>query len=99
MISESEQVRWPSSPNQRYPRSRAPIFAGRLSLDAPAGTSARSAATVSRVPIDVPQADLIIAIGAHIDVFSTMFRYGIFSETRTSSITVPRQDRSGSFSP
>ena len=28
----------------------------------------------------VPQADLIIAIGAHIDVFSTMFKYGIFSE-------------------
>jgi len=28
----------------------------------------------------VPQADVIIAIGAHIDVFSTMFKYGIFSE-------------------
>jgi acetolactate synthase I/II/III large subunit len=28
----------------------------------------------------VPQADLIVAIGAHMDVFSTMFRYGIFSE-------------------
>ena len=28
----------------------------------------------------VPQADLIIAIGAHIDTFSTMHKYGIFSE-------------------
>ena len=28
----------------------------------------------------VPQADLIIAIGAHFDVFSTMYKYGIFSE-------------------
>jgi acetolactate synthase-1/2/3 large subunit len=28
----------------------------------------------------VPQADLIIAIGAHIDVFSTTYQYGIFSE-------------------
>ena len=28
----------------------------------------------------VPQADLIIAVGAHIDVFSTLHRYGIFSE-------------------
>lgn len=28
----------------------------------------------------VPQADVIVAIGAHIDVFSTLFKYGIFSE-------------------
>jgi acetolactate synthase I/II/III large subunit len=28
----------------------------------------------------VPKADVIIAIGAHIDVFSTMYKYGIFSE-------------------
>lgn len=28
----------------------------------------------------VPKADLIIAVGAHMDVFSTMFKYGIFSE-------------------
>ncbi|MDP1718136.1 MAG: thiamine pyrophosphate-binding protein [Burkholderiales bacterium] len=28
----------------------------------------------------VPQADVIIAIGAHFDVFSTMYKYGIFSE-------------------
>jgi thiamine pyrophosphate-dependent acetolactate synthase large subunit-like protein len=28
----------------------------------------------------VPKADVIIAIGAHIDVFSTMFKYGIFNE-------------------
>src|SRR5690606_28227221 len=28
----------------------------------------------------VPRADVIVAIGAHIDVFSTTFRYGIFSE-------------------
>ena len=27
-----------------------------------------------------PQADLIVAIGAHMDVFSTTFKYGIFSE-------------------
>jgi len=27
-----------------------------------------------------PQADVIIAIGAHFDVFSTMYKYGIFSE-------------------
>jgi thiamine pyrophosphate-dependent acetolactate synthase large subunit-like protein len=28
----------------------------------------------------VPQADVIVAIGAHIDVFSTTFKYGILSE-------------------
>ena len=28
----------------------------------------------------VPKADLIVAIGAHMDVFSTTFKYGIFSE-------------------
>jgi len=28
----------------------------------------------------VPQADLVIAIGAHFDVFSTLYKYGIFSE-------------------
>jgi acetolactate synthase I/II/III large subunit len=28
----------------------------------------------------VPKADVIVAIGAHFDVFSTMYRYGIFSE-------------------
>ncbi len=28
----------------------------------------------------VPQADVIVAIGAHIDVFSTMYKYGIFNE-------------------
>jgi thiamine pyrophosphate-dependent acetolactate synthase large subunit-like protein len=28
----------------------------------------------------VPKADLIVAIGAHFDVFSTMYKYGIFSE-------------------
>jgi thiamine pyrophosphate-dependent acetolactate synthase large subunit-like protein len=28
----------------------------------------------------VPKADLIVAIGAHFDVFSTTYRYGIFSE-------------------
>jgi acetolactate synthase-1/2/3 large subunit len=28
----------------------------------------------------VPKADLVIAIGAHIDVFSTMFKYGIITE-------------------
>jgi thiamine pyrophosphate-dependent acetolactate synthase large subunit-like protein len=28
----------------------------------------------------VPQADLIIAIGAHFDYYSTMYKYGIFSE-------------------
>jgi thiamine pyrophosphate-dependent acetolactate synthase large subunit-like protein len=28
----------------------------------------------------VPKADLIVAVGAHFDVFSTMYRYGIFSE-------------------
>jgi thiamine pyrophosphate-dependent acetolactate synthase large subunit-like protein len=28
----------------------------------------------------VPKADVIVAIGAHIDVFSSLFRYGIFSE-------------------
>lgn len=28
----------------------------------------------------VPKADLIIAVGAHMDVFSTLFKYGIFSE-------------------
>ena len=29
----------------------------------------------------VPQADLIVAIGAHMDVFSTMYKYGIFKES------------------
>lgn len=28
-----------------------------------------------------PQADLIIAVGAHFDVFSTLYKYGIFSES------------------
>ncbi len=28
----------------------------------------------------VPKADVIVAIGAHFDVFSTLYRYGIFSE-------------------
>ena len=28
----------------------------------------------------VPKADVIVAIGAHMDVFSTMYKYGIFSE-------------------
>ena len=28
----------------------------------------------------VPMADVIVAIGAHFDVFSTMYRYGIFNE-------------------
>lgn len=28
-----------------------------------------------------PQADVIIAVGAHFDVFSTMYKYGIFSES------------------
>lgn len=27
-----------------------------------------------------PQADVVIAVGAHFDVFSTMYKYGIFSE-------------------
>src|SRR5688572_800546 len=31
----------------------------------------------------VPQADVIVAIGAHFDVFSTMYKYGIFSEQAT----------------
>jgi acetolactate synthase I/II/III large subunit len=29
----------------------------------------------------VPQADLIVAIGAHFDVYSTLYRYGIFSRS------------------
>jgi acetolactate synthase-1/2/3 large subunit len=29
----------------------------------------------------VPKADLIIAVGAHMDVFSTMYKYGIFSQS------------------
>lgn len=28
-----------------------------------------------------PKADVIVAIGAHFDVFSTMYKYGVFSET------------------
>ena len=28
-----------------------------------------------------PKADVIVAIGAHFDVFSTMYRYGVFSES------------------
>src|SRR5687767_10287816 len=28
----------------------------------------------------VPKADVIVAIGAHFDVFSTMYKYGVFSE-------------------
>jgi len=28
----------------------------------------------------VPEADVIVAVGAHFDVFSTLYRYGIFSE-------------------
>ena len=30
---------------------------------------------------NAPKADVIIAVGAHFDVFSTMYKYGIFSET------------------
>jgi len=30
---------------------------------------------------NAPKADVIVAIGAHFDVFSTMYKYGIFSET------------------
>ncbi|MDH3286318.1 MAG: thiamine pyrophosphate-binding protein [Betaproteobacteria bacterium] len=29
----------------------------------------------------VPKADVIIAVGAHMDVFSTMYKYGIFSQS------------------
>ena len=40
----------------------------------------RSAATASAAPTaSCRKADLIIAIGAHIDVFSTMLKYGVFS--------------------
>jgi thiamine pyrophosphate-dependent acetolactate synthase large subunit-like protein len=30
---------------------------------------------------NAPEADVIVAIGAHFDVFSTMYKYGIFSES------------------
>jgi thiamine pyrophosphate-dependent acetolactate synthase large subunit-like protein len=30
---------------------------------------------------NVPRADLIIAVGAHMDVYSTMYQYGIFSQS------------------
>lgn len=43
------------------------------------GTLGRNGAlSANRV---VPQADLIIAVGAHIDYFSTMHRYGIFNQS------------------
>ena len=31
----------------------------------------------------MPQADVIVAVGAHIDLFSTKFRYGIISREAT----------------
>jgi thiamine pyrophosphate-dependent acetolactate synthase large subunit-like protein len=66
-------------------RARIPVAALQYSPDAfpsthelalgPLGRNGWSSANRT-----VPKADVIVAIGAHIDVFSTMFKYGIFSE-------------------
>jgi thiamine pyrophosphate-dependent acetolactate synthase large subunit-like protein len=46
-----------------------------------------------------PQADVIVAIGAHFDVFSTMYQYVVSSaRRRRSSITPRRRGRSASCS-
>ena len=58
----------------QYSPDAFPIDASR-SRSAPLGRNGFGSA--NRI---VPQADLIVAIGAHIDVFSTTFKYGLFSE-------------------
>ncbi|MES2564167.1 MAG: thiamine pyrophosphate-binding protein, partial [Pseudomonadota bacterium] len=66
-------------------RTGIPVAALQYSPDAFASTHALALGPLGRNGFTsanrtVPKADLIIAVGAHIDVFSTMFKYGIISE-------------------
>jgi thiamine pyrophosphate-dependent acetolactate synthase large subunit-like protein len=66
-------------------RTGIPVTALQYSPDAFPSTHALALGALGRngsgaANRTVPKADVIIAIGAHFDVFSTMYRYGIFSE-------------------
>ncbi|MGZ5122062.1 MAG: thiamine pyrophosphate-binding protein [Burkholderiales bacterium] len=66
-------------------RTGIPVAALQYSPDAFPSTNALALGPLGRngwtsANRTVPKADVIVAIGAHIDVFSTMFKYGIFSE-------------------
>ena len=66
-------------------RTGIPVAALQYSPDAYPSTHALALGPLGRngwtsANRTVPKADVIVAIGAHIDVFSTMFKYGIFSE-------------------
>ncbi len=66
-------------------RTGIPVAVLQYSPDAFPSTHALSLGSLGRNGFGsanrvVPQADLVIAIGAHLDVFSTTFKYGIISE-------------------
>ena len=64
----------------RDSRRDAAIPPGRVSDDRTRLRSGRSDATAIRAPTArMPQADVVVALGAHIDTFSTTFKYGIIS--------------------
>ena len=63
---------------------------GRLPDASTRWRSARSGATVATMANRlVPQADLVIAIGARFDLLSTSFKYGVISPASKSSTTPP----------
>jgi thiamine pyrophosphate-dependent acetolactate synthase large subunit-like protein len=67
-------------------RTGVPVAALQYSPDAYPSTHALALGPLGRngagsANLNVPKADLIIAIGAHMDVFSTLYRYGIFSQS------------------
>jgi thiamine pyrophosphate-dependent acetolactate synthase large subunit-like protein len=66
-------------------RTGIPVAALQYSPDAFPATHALALGALGRngsgaANRNAPKADVIVAIGAHIDVFSTTFKYGIFSE-------------------
>jgi len=66
-------------------RSGIPVAALQYSPDAFASTHPLALGPLGRNGWEsansvVPQADLIVAIGAHLDFYSTMFKYGIFNK-------------------
>ena len=66
-------------------RTGIPVAALQYSLDAFPSTHALALGPLGRNGSGaanriVPKADVIVAIGAHFDLFSTMYKYGIFSE-------------------
>ena len=81
MQRRRDAMRWRSSRNaraSRWPRcSTRPTLSPRRTRSRWGRSAATAFGSANRT---VPQADLIVAIGAHIDVFSTTFKYGIFSE-------------------